>query len=208
VRHLFVVGAGGHGAVVADAADESGHWDVISFLDDDESLDAVLDFPVAGTTETIFSHADGYAEFIVAIGDNRHRLELCGHMAEKGLRLATVVHPAACVSKSATISAGSVVCAGAVINARAEVGRACIVNTAATVDHDCILEDGVHVSPGANLAGTVRVRRRAWIGIGSSVREGVTIGCDSVIGAGLAVVNDVEDALTVGGVPAEVLTQR
>jgi sugar O-acyltransferase (sialic acid O-acetyltransferase NeuD family) len=208
VSHLFVVGAGGHGAVVADAADESGRWGRISFLDDDESLDAVLDFPVAGTTETIFSHADEDSEFIVAIGDNRHRLELCDRITGNGLRLATVVHPAACVSKSALISAGSVVCAGAVINARAVLGRACIVNTAATVEHDCILEDGVHVSPGANLAGTVRVRRRAWIGIGSSVREGVTIGCDSIIGAGSAVVNDVGDALTVGGVPAEVLTQR
>jgi sugar O-acyltransferase (sialic acid O-acetyltransferase NeuD family) len=208
VSRLLVIGAGGHGAVIAETAEASGLWNEIGFLDDDESLDAVLNFPVAGTTETIFSRANEDAEFVVAIGDNRQRLELCEQIIQNGLRLATVVHPAACVSKSASISGGTVVCAGAVINARAKVGRACIVNTAATVDHDCILEDGVHVSPGANLAGTVRVRRRTWIGIGSSVREGVTIGCDSMIGAGSAVVNDVGDALTVGGVPAKVLTQR
>ena len=208
MNRLFVIGAGGHGAVVADAADESGYWDEINFLDDDQSLDAVLNFPVAGTTETIFARAEQGAEFIVAIGDNRHRLGLCDRIARDGLPLATVVHPGACISKSASISAGTVVCAGAVINARARVGRACIVNTGATIDHDCILEDGVHVSPGANLAGAVRARRRAWIGIGSSVREGVTIGCDSIVGAGSAVVSDVGDALTVGGVPAELLTQR
>jgi sugar O-acyltransferase (sialic acid O-acetyltransferase NeuD family) len=208
VSRLFVIGAGGHGAVVADAAGESGRWDQIAFLDDNESLDTVLDFRVAGTTEAMFSLADDDAEFILAVGDNRHRLELCDRIVQDGLRLATVVHPAACVSKSALISAGTVVCAGAVINARAQVGRACIVNTGATVDHDCILEDGVHVSPGANLAGTVRIRRRAWIGIGSSVREGLTIGRDSIVGAGSAVVNDVGEALTVGGVPAVVLKQR
>ena len=208
MRRLFVIGAGGHGAVVADAADESGHWDEIGFLDDDESRDAVLGFPVVGTTDKISSLAGAGAEFVVAVGNNRDRLDLCNLIVEKGLRLATVVHPAACVSKSASISSGAVACAGAIINARAKVGRACIVNTGATIDHDCVLEDGVHVSPGANLAGTVRVRRRTWIGIGSSVREGVTIGCDSIVGAGSAVVNDIGDALTVGGVPAKILTQR
>jgi hypothetical protein len=31
------------------------------------------------------------------------------------------------------------------------------VNTASSVDHDSVLGDGVHVSPGAHLAGRVHV---------------------------------------------------
>lgn len=208
MSRLFVVGAGGHGSVVAEAAVESNRWREIVFLDDDESIQTVLDFPVAGRFDEVFTLAGPESDLIVAIGNNRRRLELCEEIAQRGPRLATVIHPAAIISSSASISPGTVVCAGTIVNARARLGRACILNTGCTIDHDCVLEDGVHVSPGANLGGTVSVGQCAWIGIGSSVREGVTIGQDAVVGAGAAVVSDVDDALTVGGVPAKVLTKR
>jgi sugar O-acyltransferase (sialic acid O-acetyltransferase NeuD family) len=207
VSRLIVVGAGGHGAVVAEAAAESARWDEIVFLDDDESLDAVLEYPVVGTTEKISELVSEDPELIVTIGNNRTRLELSEKIARSGLRLVSVIHPAACISKSASIGAGTVVCAGAIVNARAKIGQACIINTGATIDHDCELEGGVHVSPGANLAGIVKVGECAWIGIGSAVREGVSVGHDSVIGAGSAVVNDIGDSVTVGGVPARPLTK-
>jgi sugar O-acyltransferase (sialic acid O-acetyltransferase NeuD family) len=208
MSRLIVVGAGGHGAVAAEAAAEIGRWREILFLDDDESIQSVLDFTVAGRIEELFTLADEESEVVVAIGDNRRRIELCEKIDRNGVRLAAVIHPTACISKSASISAGSVILSGAIVNARAKVGCACILNTGSTIDHDCVLEDGVHISPGANLGGTVRVGQCAWIGIGSSLREGVTIGRDSIIGAGAAVVSDVGDALTVGGVPAKELTKR
>jgi sugar O-acyltransferase (sialic acid O-acetyltransferase NeuD family) len=194
--------------VIAEAAAESGRWKGILFLDDDKSLDSVIDFPVVGRTDDIAKLANEDSEFVVAIGDNRKRLELAEEIARSGWRLATVIHPTACISRSASIADGTVVCAGAIVNARAKIGRACILNTGATIDHDCVLDDGVHVSPGANLGGTVRVGQCAWIGIGSSVREGVAIGRDSIVGAGAAVVSDVGDALTVGGVPARRLNSQ
>lgn len=206
MSRLFVIGAGGHGAVVAEAAADSGNWKEIYFLDDDESADAILGFPVAGTTEMMSSLAGEDAAFVVAIGDNRRRLELCEGINRNGLRLATVVHPDATVSRSASIGAGTVVCAGVIVNARAKIGLACILNTGSTIDHDCRLGDGVHVSPGANLAGTVHVGQCTWVGIGAAVREGVTIGQDTIVGAGSAVVCDLADAVTVAGVPARALT--
>ena len=205
---LIIVGAGGHGAVVAEAARESDQWQDIAFLDDDESIEVILDFPVAGKIDKLDALVSKDSELVVAIGNNRRRLELSREIIERGLRLATVIHPGATISRSATIGAGTVVFAGAIVNARAKIGRACIINTGATIDHDCVLEDGVHVSPGANLAGSVRVEECAWIGIGSSVRETVTIGRDSVIGAGSAVVSDIPGAVTAGGVPARALSKR
>jgi sugar O-acyltransferase (sialic acid O-acetyltransferase NeuD family) len=194
--------------VVAEAALAGGHRQDIVFLDDDESIQTVIDLPVAGRIDELFALVGQESEVVVAIGSNRRRLELCEEIARNGFRLATVIHPAARVSKSASISPGTVVCAGVIVNARARVGRACILNTGSTIDHDCVLDDGVHVSPGANLGGMVRVGERAWIGIGSSVREGVMIGRDSIVGAGAAVVSDVGDGLTVGGVPAKELNKR
>ena len=203
MNRLLIIGAGGHGAVVAEAAAEAGLWREILFLDDDRTTDSVLEFPIVGTTDQLESLADETSDIIVAIGDNRQRLSLCGEIAESGFRLATIIHPKACISPSATLSSGTVVCARAVINARAKLGGGCILNTGATVDHDCIIEDGVHISPGANLAGRVTVGECTWIGIGSAVREGVRIGHDVIAGAGSAIVSDVNDGETVVGVPAK-----
>jgi acetyltransferase-like isoleucine patch superfamily enzyme len=65
-----------------------------------------------------------------------------------------------------------------------------------------VIGGGVHVCPGAHLAGAVRIGDRSWIGIAATVRQGITIGRDVMVGAGAVVVADVADGLTVAGVPA------
>src|SRR5690606_5139306 len=100
---------------------------------------------------------------------------------------------------------GNVVFAGAVINPGVETGHAVIINTSATIDHDCWLGAGVHISPGAHVAGGVQIGDEAWVGIGSSVKELVSIGARSKVGAGAAVVASIADETTVVGVPARPL---
>ena len=202
---LLIIGAGGHGAVVAEAAAFSDRWSEIVFLEDKTSESQVLGFPIVGSTSEIDEVLDNQTEAIVAIGDNRRRLELLSTINEGGGAIATVVHPKACVSPSATISIGAALLAGSIVNARTTVGVGCIANTGATIDHDCKIGGGVHISPGANLAGDVSVGECSWVGIGASVKEGVRIGYDVIVGAGAAVVSNVEDGVTVGGVPARVL---
>ena len=80
-----------------------------------------------------------------------------------------------------------------------------IVNTNATVDHDCVLSDGVHVAPGAVLAGAVSVGCGSLIGIGARVLPGVEIGERATVGAGAVVITTVEPGTTVAGVPARVI---
>lgn len=199
---LLILGAGGHGKVVADTALLLG-WKTVAFLDDRAAeLKSCLGFPVVGTLRDLSSQGGAFTGAVVAVGDARLRLELGAACQRAGLALVSLVHPDASVSRFATIGAGSVVFAQAAINAGAVIGAACIVNTGATVDHDCVLENGVHVCPGANLAGDVRVGSRSWIGIAAAVRQGITIGSDATVGAGAVVVGDVPGDTTVVGVPA------
>ena len=175
MSRLLIVGAGGHGAVAAEAAAEAGDWDKIEFLDDDTAISRVLDFPVIGTVGDMTAHLDESTAVLIALGNNSRRLELLERAAGAGGRLATVIHPSAQISRSASIGAGGAVFAGAIVNARAKIGLGAILNTGATVDHDCVIGDAVHISPGANLAGEVIVGDGSWIGIGASVREGISL---------------------------------
>ncbi|MCA9491052.1 MAG: acetyltransferase [Myxococcales bacterium] len=202
---LVVLGASGHGKVVADTARAAGRA-VLGFADDDPARRGVhvVGAPVLaiGADELRATLDANGAELVLAIGRNATRQRLAGVWS--GVPFATLVHPRAWVSPTATLGAGTVVFAGAVVQADARVGEHAILNTGCSVDHDNVLGDFVHVSPGARLGGTVTVGEGTHIGIGASVRNNLHIGAWSVVGAGAAVVADLPDSVTAYGVPARV----
>jgi sugar O-acyltransferase (sialic acid O-acetyltransferase NeuD family) len=207
MRKLALLGAGGHGKVVADIAQELGWQEIIFFDDAWPQLITNAHWPVIGNTEIFFSSIGDYSGAIVSIGDCAIRWKT--HQALKALHvnLISLVSPRAVVSQYANMGLGSVVMAGAVINADALIGEACIVNTGATVDHDCILGDGVHISPGVNLSGNVAIDACSWVGVGSCIRQGIRIGSSTIIGAGSVVVSNIESNVTAFGNPATIKTR-
>jgi sugar O-acyltransferase (sialic acid O-acetyltransferase NeuD family) len=144
---------------------------------------------------------------VVAIGGagGAARLEIQGNLAGRGLTIATLVHPRSYVAASVKIGMGSQVLVNATVCAESELGEACIVNTAASVDHECRIADGVHVGPGARLAGCVEVGRCAFVGIGATILPRVRIGRNAIVGAGAVVTKDVPDGAVVYGNPARVI---
>ncbi|WP_133633897.1 acetyltransferase [Halomonas ventosae] len=199
---LAILGASGHGKVVADIALQTG-WNEVCFYDDAyPGLGMVEQWPVAGTFEALLHDLAYFDGVAVAIGDNRVRDARLETLLEHGGNLVTLIHPRAIVSPFASLASGCVVVAGAVINAFAMVARGCIINTAATVGHDCRLARAVHVASGANLAGGVSVGSYTWVGVGAAVRQGACLGEGVTVGACAAVVCDVADGATMVGVPA------
>lgn len=191
-RKLAVVGAGGHGKVVAELAAALGTYGEIVFLDD-RVQGSVNGFPVIGTT-LLLENSLSPEQFDIA--------------AALGFALPVLVHPDATVSPSATVGQGSVVMAKAVVQAGSVLKDGVIVNTAATVDHDCLLDAFVHISPGAHLSGNTRIGEESWIGTGACSRQQIRIGSRATIGAGAVVVRDVSDGMTVAGNPTKPLAGK
>jgi sugar O-acyltransferase (sialic acid O-acetyltransferase NeuD family) len=208
MKQLALLGASGHGKVVADAALAAG-WQVVVFFDDAwPSVSVNGHWPVVGNTAALMHRLNEFDGVLVAIGNCTVRWQKQQTLQAAGACLATVVHPHAFVSPFAQLGVGTVVMAGAVVNVDAVVGEAGIINTGATVDHDCTLAHAVHISPGTHLSGNVTVGACSWVGVGSAVRQGVRIGAGVMLGAGTVVVKPVADGLTVIGNPARVMVPR
>lgn len=198
LSRLVIVGASGHGKVIADIAKLNGYDDIV-FLDDDEAVTECAGYPVIGRS-CDFSKVE--QDVVVAVGNAKIRSRIQEDFEDHGFRPVTLIHPGATIADSAEIGAGSVIMAGAVINPYAQLGKGCIVNTCASVDHDCVLGDYVHVAVGAHLCGTVSIGEYTWVGAGATVSNNISICPECMIGAGAVVVKNIEEAGTYVGVPA------
>ena len=197
---LIIIGASGHGKVVADIAIKMNKWQSIAFLDDNESIKTSMGLVVIGKTADVFTYKDE-ADFFVAIGSNATREKIQEKLVDEGISMVKLIHPSAVIGTDVEIGIGSVVMAGVVINSSTRIGKGCIINTSSSLDHDNVIEDYVHISPGASLAGTVKVGKGSWLGIGSAVSNNVNVCSGCKVGAGAVVVKNITEPGTYVGVP-------
>ncbi len=196
-NRLLIIGAGGHGKVVADIALKLGYTD-IAFADDN-AIGLCVGFPIICKGFDVAKENDGKTDFVIAVGNN----EIRKMIAEKNsLNYVTLVHPTAQIGVNVTLGLGTVVMAGAVINSCATVGEHCIINTCSVVEHDNIIDNYVHVSPNAALGGTVHIGECTHIGIGAIVKNNIDICSNCTIGAGAAVTKSITEGMTYIGIPA------
>lgn len=204
--HLVVYGAGGHGRVVADAA-QAAELEVMGFLDDTVPAGGeVLGWRVLGNADWLRGR-QGVA-VALGIGANDVRKQVAAKLHDLGAALATVVHPTAVVSPYAQLGPGVVVFALAVVNVGARVGRGAIVNTGSILEHDVEIGDFAHVASNAALGGAARVGADAMLGTGAVLLPGRVVGDRSIVGAGAVVSRDVAPDVVVAGVPARRMQSR
>ncbi|TVU70828.1 acetyltransferase [Pseudoalteromonas distincta] len=200
LKTLAIIGASGHGKIIADIAEQLGFS--VSFYDDAyPNKKNIEHWSVVGTFSDLLNVPSNNMNVAVAIGHNNTREEKIKTLAKNGYTLPILIHPSAIISKYAQIDSGSVIAANAVINAFAVIGRGCIINTSAIIEHDCKIGDFTHICPGTSLAGGVYVGRSSWVGIGSKVKQLINIGDNTLIGAGSLVVKDIPSGVIAYGSP-------
>lgn len=195
-KRLIIIGASGHGKVVADIAMLKGYREIV-FLDDNETIKTCGKYPVVGKTNDLTCF-DG--DVFVGIGNANIRKSLMARYCDRTFPV--LVHPSAVIAEDVVLGIGTVVMAGAVVNSGTTIGKGCIINTCSSVDHDCTIEDYVHVSVGSHISGTVVIGDSTWIGAGVTVSNNVNICSGCMIGAGAVVVKNINEVGTYIGVPA------
>ena len=145
---ISIIGAGGHGLVVADILELNG--EIYRFYDDGNNS-----YPPV---------ADAVGPRIVAVGDNAVRRDLFNEV-----NAVNAIHPSAIIASTVKLGLGVMICAGVIINAYSEIGDNVILNTGCSIDHHCIIEDHVHIAPNATLCGNVEVWEGALVGANATI---------------------------------------
>lgn len=206
-KKFILWGGTGQARVIHEALQRQG--DHVAAIVDNSRIDQPLPgIPVlcgkSGLTAWLADCSDNVFYGLVAIGGDRgkDRLAISAQMEDLGILPYTLVHQNAFVALDACIGEWSQILALGAICTHVVIGKNVIVNTSASVDHDSRIDDGVHIAPGAKIAGEVHVESCAFIGTGAIVLPRLTIGRGATVGAGAVVTKDVEPMSVVIGNPA------
>ena len=120
-------------------------------------------------------------------------------------RLASLVDPTAFVSATATVGAGCVIYPNCFLGSNVGIGDHVFCLSGSVVNHDVVLGDRVTLATNVSVAGEVRVEPRCYLGQGCSIRQQLTVGCESHIGMGAVVIEDVAPRSVMVGNPARLL---
>lgn len=103
-KRLVIVGAGGHGKVVADMALKLGYTNIL--FADDNATGECMGFPII-CKSTDFEHQnDGKTDFVIAVGNNAIRKKIAeSHDAN----WVTLIHPSAQIDTNVKIGRGTVI---------------------------------------------------------------------------------------------------
>lgn len=195
---LVILGAGGHAKVCHEIAVQMDLWQEILILDDQPMNDY---FEIEGPIAEWIQYIDA-VDFFCGIGNNGVRKDLLEQLEERKQNVVTLVSPYAFISPVAQLATGVVIMPGVVMNPSVDIGKGCIINTGSTIDHDCQVGDYSHISPGCHLGGRVKIGNLSWVGIGSTIINGIEITDNVQLGSASNVVKDILDEGMYYGNPA------
>ena len=206
---LVIIGAGGHGQVLADLALRDG-FTVEGFVDQAiETGSMVMGIPILGTDSFLETANHDHFQLLMGVGLTiglDRRLSLAEQFQEKGWRFSSLASESAIVSQRSKISVDGVqILAGAIIQRGSQIHAHSVINTGAIIEHDVKIGEGSFIGPGAVLNGGVEVGSRVLIGSGAILLPGVTVGNDAVVGGGSLVNKSVKSNTVVVGNPARAI---
>ena len=203
---VIILGAGGHGRVLADALLASGQR-VLGFTDANSALHKTtcMNLPILGDDSILKEYPPGTVDLVNGVGSS-HDTSLRRHIytsyCAKGYSFAQVLQAPHYISAWTHLEPGCQIMAGVVLQTGTRIGPNTIINSRASVDHDGRIGAHVHLAPGGVRSCGVTVEDGVHVGTGAVVIQGVTIGAGALIGAGAVVLCDVPAGALMVGVPA------
>lgn len=167
---LLILGAGGYGLAVAEAAQLSGQWQEIIFADDRwPKTQQVGEYKIVSNIANVEQFTSNNIQAIVAVGNNHLREKWQKLLGDLGIRMTSIIHPQAIVSPTAQIGQGVTVMAGCVISTKTVINDGVILNIGTLLDHDVIIKAFAHLSVGVKVSSGKIIAPYSFLEVGSCI---------------------------------------
>lgn len=210
-RDIAIIGTGGMAREVRWVIEESKNneqWNILGWVSKEKPGTLIAGLPVLGDDDWLLER-DKPIDVVVSVGSGALRKKIVSYLKQNpNISFPSIIADSAEVSNYVRIGEGAIIMNKSLLTVDITVGDFFLCNYGCTVGHDCRFEDYVTLNPGARLSGGVHVCEGATIGVGASIKQQLKIGKESFVGAGAVVVKDVDDNITVVGVPAKILEKR
>lgn len=147
--NLLILGAGQYGCLVKEIAEETGEYERIDFLDDNNPK-------AVGKLSDYRGFSDQYHCAVVAMGNPELRLRYLEKLS-KHFKIPVLIHPKSYVSLSASLGKGCVVEPMAVIHTEAVIGTGCLICAGAVINHNAVIGDGCHIDCNSTVAARAEI---------------------------------------------------
>lgn len=167
---LLILGAGGYGLAVAEAAQLSGQWQEIIFADDRwPKTQQVGEYKIVSNIANVEQLTSNNIQAIVAVGNNHLREKWQKLLGDLGIRMTSVIHPQAILSPTVQIGQGVTVMAGCVISTKTVINDGVILNIGTLLDHDVIIKAFAHLSVGVKVSSGKIIAPYSFLEVGSCI---------------------------------------
>jgi sugar O-acyltransferase (sialic acid O-acetyltransferase NeuD family) len=140
--------------------------------------------------------------YIISVGNPKIRKKVVESFPTD-TKYITIIHPSVVMSEWVEIGEGSIVTANVILTCNIKIGKHAHLNLHTTIGHDCIIGDYFTTAPAVNISGICMFGNCVYFGTNVSVKQGITIVDDVIIGMGGVVVKDIEECGTYIGMPVK-----
>lgn len=213
MKKIIVFGSGGHASVIIDEILQKKKYTVQYIYDENKDRKFIIindrKFKIFHNLKEI-KKKKFPSQGIIAIGDNIKREKINKKILKinKKFKFTNIISKNAIVSKSVNIGCGNVILSKCFVGTNTIIKDHCIINNSSSIDHDNFFDSFSSTGPGVITGGNVKIKKFSHIGIGTSVKNNITIGKNTIISGNSFVNKDCDSNKIFGGSPVKFLKKR
>ena len=218
MKKIFIIGASVSGMnifqilsdITAKAKSPNDKYQIEGYIDENPELKGKTQFDKKIFVNFKSLRDKNFSDYYVisAIGDPMDRERLLNKAVSLGFKIDTVIHPSANVSPYAKIGKGVIICQNCLIQPYAEIGDFCYIHAGCVVGPKVKMDYSCTVNSIVAISANTHVERRSYLGVGTSIIQGMKIGEGSILGANSVVVKPIPSHVTAVGIPAKIIKEH
>lgn len=202
---LFIFGTGQVAELANYYFENDSQHTVVGFCVDPEHLpvsEKFLDKRVVAITDVDMEFPNYEFKVFIALGYselNSNRLEKFNLFQKKGYIFANYLSTRATILTTRISSQNTFILENNTLQPFSEIGKNVFLWSGNHIGHHSIVEDHCFIASHVVISGNVRVGSQSFLGVNSTLRDSISIGKKTVVGAGALVLKDVPEGSVIPG---------